>query len=873
MSSPVSRSLQTAGLPLLVASALFSVGCRAQASAETLPAPMPSGPLAGGVPSSAVQAPPSCALPYPFPARPEIYHAGWIDLNKNGTKDLYEDPAQPVERRVEDLLRQMTLEEKSCQLATVYGYRKYLKDPLPTLKWKEEIWKDGIGNFDQHCDQEKLKETATPSQQAQVLNTTQRFFVEQTRLGIPYDETVEGIRGLSVRHCTSFPSTNALGSTWDTGKIHEMGRVLGREARAIGYTNVYSPILDVARDQRWGRWEGSLGEDPYLVARLGVAWVQGLQEYAASSAKHYVAYGECRASRQWHTRTDPAITLQTLEAVHLYPFKKAVQEAGMLGVMCAYNDVNGVPLAASYDLLTKKLRQEYGFKGYVVSDSSAVERLDFRHHVAIDNTDATRLAVEAGLNVRTDFDSPVPHITAIRQLVRDGRLAEARVDDLVRDVLRVKFLVGLFDRPYVQDPAAADQIVACQAHRDLSLQLSRECLVLLKNEGKLLPFDPKKLKRLAVVGPNADTVDNYVSWHYAPTERGTQDVSVVAGLKKQLEGSGVEVAYEKGCDPVDAGYPDTEILPEPLSDKEQAGIAKAVELAKSADACIVVLGDKTFTTSGESRSRNSLELPGRQLDLLRAVQAAGKPVVLVLIHGRPTAINWADKHIPAILSASFPGAQGGTAIAEALLGRYNPGGKLNGTWPRSVGQLPMNFPCHPGANDEPDVKSRSHQKPGPIYPFGFGLSYTSFGYSSLQVSPKFLGTAGSVKVACKVKNTGAVAGDEVVQLYLRDEVTTDVAFERNLRGFRRVSLQPGEEQTVEFTLSADDLAYANHLGQWVVEPGEFTVLVGSSSADIRLQEKFTVQPKEGAFRNVPAATAPAAAGPGGTSQMIQAKPE
>ncbi len=825
-----------------------------------------------GVFSVFAATPPASELAYPFPAKPEIYHDGWTDLNKNGVKDIYEDPAQPVEKRIDDLLRQMTLEEKSCQLATVYGYRKYLKDPLPTLKWKDEIWKDGIGNFDQHCDQERLKETATPAQHAQVLNTTQRFFVEQTRLGIPYDETVEGIRGISVRHCTSFPSTNALGSTWDVEKIREMGRVLGREARAIGYTNVYSPILDVSRDQRWGRWEGSLAEDPYLVARLGVAWVQGMQEYVASSAKHFVAYGECRASRQWDTRTDPAITLQTLEAIHLYPFKKAVQEAGMLGVMCAYNDVNGVPLAANYDLLTKKLRQEYGFKGYVVSDSSAIERLTHRHFIAADDVDATRLAIEAGLNVRTDFNSPVPHITAIRQLVRDGRLAEARVDDLVRDVLRVKFLVGLFDRPYVQDTAAADKIVACQAHRDLSLQLSREALVLLKNEKQLLPLDPKTLKKLAVVGPNADAVDNYVGWHYAPTERGTQDVSVVAGLKKQLEGTVIDIVYEKGCDSVDAGYPDTEILPEPLTEKELAGIAKAVEAAKSADACIVVLGDKTFTTSGESRSRNSLELPGRQLDLLKAVQATGKPVILVLIHGRPAAINWADKQIPAILSASFPGAQGGTAIAEALLGKYNPGGKLNGTWPRSVGQLPMNFPCHPGANDEPDTKSRSHQKPGPIYPFGFGLSYTAFGYSDIQVAPKTLGTAGTVKVACKVKNTGKVAGDEVIQLYLRDDVTTDVTFERNLRGFRRVTLQPGEEKTVEFTLLADDLAYANHLGQWVVEPGDFTVMVGSSSSDIRLKEKFTVLPKEGAFRKLPAATA-TGSGKGEASQMIQAKPE
>jgi len=795
--------------------------------------------------------PPAAAPQYPFATNAAMYRDGWVDFNKNSRKDVYEDPAAPLDARIDDLLGQMTLDEKSCQLATLYGYRKYTKDILPTEQWKNEIWKDGIANIDQHADAELIAETRTPELHAKLLNTTQRFFVEQTRLGIPVDFTLEGIRGLSARHATGFPSTNAIGSTWDTDLVYRMAAAMADEARAIGYTNVYSPILDVARDQRWGRWEGALGEDPYLVARLGVAWARGFRDHhLASTAKHFVAYGECRAARQWDTRTDPAITLQTLEMIHLYPFRKAIQEGGLLGVMCAYNDYDGVPMAASFDLLTRKLRNEYGFRGYIVSDSGAIERLQRRHFVAADLTDATRLTIEAGVNVRTDFDSPAPHITAIRQLVRDGRLAERRVDDLVRDVLRVKFLVGLFDRPYVPDPAAANRVVGSQLHRELALQMSREAMVLLKNDGNLLPLDPAKVRRLALIGPNADNPAT-VSSHYGPSDIRDQIVTVREGFQKLLAGKGVAAGYAKGCEIRDPNWPDSEILPEPLSREEQQQIDEAVKTARQADVAVVVLGDQPGVTSGESRSRFSLELPGRQLDLLKAVHATGKPVILVLMHGRPTAINWAQKYVPAILSVSLPGAPGGTAIAETLFGVNNPGGKLNGSWPKHVGQIPLNFPAKPGANVEPEVKlgSRAHLI-GQLYYFGHGLSYTTFGYSDLRITPDRSAVAATIQVAARVKNTGAVAGDEVVQLYVRDDVSTDVTYEQVLRGFRRIHLGPGEEQDVRFTLTADDLAYAMHDGTWVVEPGLFKVMVGSSSRDIRLNGTFTLLPKDAVLRGI-----------------------
>ena len=424
------------------------------------------------------------------------------------------------------------------------------------------------------------------------------------------------------------------------------------------------------------------------------------------------------------------------------------------------------------------------------------------------------------------------------------------MDDLVRDVLRVKFLVGLFDQPYVADPAAATRIVASEAHRQIALQMSREAMVLLKNDGNLLPLDASKVRRLAVIGPNADNVAT-VSSHYGPSDVRDQIVTVKEGLEKLLAGKGLQVTYAKGCEIRGPNWPDSEILPEPLNREEQQQIDESVKVARQADVAIVVLGDQPGITSGESRSRFSLELPGRQLDLLKAISATGKPVILVLMHGRPTAINWAQKYVPAILSASLPGAPGGTAVAETLFGLNNPGGKLNGSWPKHVGQIPLNFPAKPGANVEPDVKlgSRSHLV-GQLYYFGYGLSYTTFGYSDLRITPDRSSVAATIKVAAKVKNTGAVAGDEVVQLYVRDEVSTDVTYEQVLRGFKRVRLAPGEERDVAFTLTADDLAYCMHDGKWVVEPGSFKVMVGSSSKDIRLNGSFTLLPKDAVLRGL-----------------------
>lgn len=772
----------------------------------------------------------------PFPKKTEIYHQGWVDFNKNNKKDLYEDPSQPIQKRITNLLSQMTLEEKSCQLATYYGHGKVLTDSLPTGKWTSMIFKDGIANIDEHINNTpRIKENETPFNNAVAINETQRFFVEYTRLGIPVDFTNEGIRGLTARHATSFPSMNALGCTWDKELGFEMGRVEGKEARVLGYTNVYAPILDVTRDQRWGRWEGSLGEDPYLVARMGVAMAKGIQsEHVVSTPKHYVGYGDTKAARQWDSRTDPHITPSEMYYIHEYPFRKVFKEAGSLGVMSSYNDYNGIPMAGNYYYLTTKLRKEMGFKGYVVSDSYSIERLSDIHHVAADHKEACLMALKAGLNVRTDFNDPTEYIQNVRALVKEGKIPIQRINELVENVLYVKFWLGLFDNPYTGQPEAAQKTISSEEHLKAALRASRECLVLLKNQNDLLPLKGN-FQKIAVIGPNANK-NNYVPTHYGPMDFAAF-TSVYDGLKNVYKGENVVINYAKGIELVNKGWPESELIPDTLTTDENTSIKEAVELALKSDVTVLVLGDGT-STSGESRTRSSLDLPGHQERLLEALQKTGKPIVLVLIWGRPASINYAQKYCQAILSAPYPGAQGGQAIAEALKGEYNPGGKLNGTWVKSVGQLPFNIPAKPNANWEP-MNNYSVANKGLLYCFGYGLSYTKFAYDSLSVD-SIESKTGKVSIRCKITNTGNLAGDEVVQLYINDVVSSTTTYEKQLRGFERIPLLAKESKWVTFQIVPDDLTLINVDNKVVLEPGEFKAMIGASYDDIRLQKSFFV---------------------------------
>lgn len=770
------------------------------------------------------------------PKMKSIYHKGWIDLNKNGKKDIYEDAEQPVDKRIDDLLSQMTMEEKTCQLATLYGYHRVLKDSLPTPEWKNEIWKDGIANIDEHLNGfpvAHLDIITDIKKHVWAMNTTQAFFIEDTRLGIPVDFTDEGIRGVEAYGTTGFPTELALGNTWDKDLVHQVGRITGLEARAMGYTNVYAPILDVARDQRWGRLEESYGESPYLAARLGVEMAKGMQQdhTIVSTAKHFAIYSANFGAREGLARTDPQMPLREVKTLLLPSFEHVIKEAGILGVMASYNDYDGIPIIGSYYWLTKILRQEFGFHGYVVSDSDALEYLFSKHHVASDREDAVAQAVNAGMNVRTNFSPPSTMILPLRKDVEDGKVSMETLNERVREVLYVKFWLGLFDHPYIEDAQKSVETVTNPEHKKVSLQASRECIVLLKNENNILPLS-KNIHSVAVIGPNADNAD-YADTHYGP--HGTKGITPLQGIIEKL-GKNVKVNYAKGCELVDKTWPESEVLPQPPTKEEQAQMDSAVAVAKNADAVIMVMGGNT-KTAGESKSRTTLALPGFQLDLIKAIKATGKPVVVVFINSQPISFNWVKENIDGIVEAWYPGTYGGTAIADVLFGDYNPGGKLTLTFPRSVGQLPMNFPSKPSAQTDAGETARLK---GKLYPFGYGLSYTTFAYSNLKITPEKQNSQGNFHVSFDVKNTGQREGDEVAQMYIHEKVTTVTTYEKQLRGFERVHLNPGETKTVNFTLTPDDLSIWNRDMHFVVEPGTFEVMIGASSEDIKLNGAFEV---------------------------------
>lgn len=763
-----------------------------------------------------------------------IYHKGWIDFNKNGKMDLYENPKAPLEDRVQDLLSQMTLEEKTCQMATLYGSGRVLKDALPQNNWKTEVWKDGIGNIDEeHNGLGAFKsEYSFPyAKHVNAKHTIQRWFVEKTRLGIPVDFTNEGIRGLCHDRATYFPAQCGQGATWNKKLIARIGEVEAKEAVALGYTNIYSPILDIAQDPRWGRCVETYGEDPYLVGELGKQMITSLQKYnLVATPKHFAVYSIPVGGRDGKTRTDPHVAPREMRTLYIEPFRMAFQEAGALGVMSSYNDYDGEPITGSYHFLTEILRQEWGFKGYVVSDSEAVEFISNKHKVADTYEDGIAQAVNAGLNIRTHFTPPADFILPLRKAVDDGKISQETLDKRVAEILRIKFWLGLFDNPYRGNGKQAEQIVHSKEHQAVSLEAARQSLVLLKNETHLLPLS-KSIRSIAVIGPNADEQTQLIC-RYGPANAPIK--TVYQGIKELLPHA--EVIYKKGCDIIDPHFPESEILDFPKTAEEVQLMEEAIRAAKQAEVVVMVLGGNELTVR-EDRSRTSLNLPGRQEELLKAVCATGKPVILVMLDGRVSSINYAAAHVPAILHAWFPGEFCGQAVAEALFGDYNPGGRLAVTFPKSVGQIPFAFPFKPGSDE-----SSSTSVYGALYPFGHGLSYTTFTYSDLHISPSHQGVQGDIHVSCKIKNTGKIKGDEVVQLYLRDEISSVTTYTKVLRGFERISLKAGEEQTVHFRLRPQDLGLWDKNMNFRVEPGSFKVMLGASSTDIRLHGQFEITP-------------------------------
>ncbi len=766
-------------------------------------------------------------------SNPDIYKKGWIDFNKNGKKDLYEDSNADIEARINDLLNQMTIDEKTCQLVTLYGFPKVLMDSLPTPEWKNKIWIDGIANIDEHLNGYRSAALSSPpSLHARAMNTVQKWFIEETRLGIPVDFTNEGIYGACFPAATLFPAQVGVGSSWDKSLVSDIGAITSAETKAAGFTNVYSPILDEARDPRWGRAVESYGEDPYLVSQLGLRQVLAIQKdhTVVSTPKHFAAYSIPIGGRDGETRTDPQIAPHEMQTLLLAPFRVAFTKGHAHGTMASYNDYDGVPVAGSSWFLTDLLRREWGFKGYVVSDSEALEFLWSKHHVAPDYKDAVKQALEAGLNVRTTFRSPDSYLIPLRELIKEGAISTELLNSRVHDVLWVKFWLGLFDKPYIDNPDESDKIFANPEYEKVSRKASYEAMILLKNKDNFLPLEKEKVGTMLIAGPNADSKVLSLS-RYGP--KNINYKSVLEAFRAKL-GKSINILYSEGCKITDPGWPESEIIPTEPNTEEMKGINDAVEKAEKSDVVLLVLGEDNNIV-GESKSRTDLNLAGHQQYLLNRICETGKPVILVLMNGRAITINEADKKCNAIIEAWFPGKYGGEAIADIVFGDYNPGGKLPVTFPKSVGQIPMCFPYKPSAQ-----AGAATTVNGVLYPFGFGLSYTTFEYSNLTITPEKQLEEGIVDVAVDIKNTGKRTGDEVVQLYINDEVSSVIRFEKELRGFERITLEPGESRTIHFMLSPDDLMMLDRDMKWIVEPGWFKVMVGSSSADIRQEGRFEI---------------------------------
>jgi beta-glucosidase len=726
----------------------------------------------------------------------------------------YRDPQAPVEKRVNDLLGRMTLEEKIRQLDMYWGKEVANMGGHEATSWSEEKVTAAFGNAGAGSIHDLYPLSATIS------NRIQKYAMEKTRLGIPVLFIEEGLHGYSGFGSTSFPIPLQLAGAFDTVLVHDIGHVIATETRAHGVDMILGPVLCLPRDPRWGRVEETYGEDPYLAALNGVAMVKGMQggdvsrpDAVISEPKHFAVHGIPEAG----SNTSPVnIGEREARSDFLYVFEKAVKEGGALSMMAAYSEIDGIPCVDNKWLLTDVLRKEWGFKGFVLSDLGAIKMSLENHRVASSTEDALTQTLKAGLNMQF-YDFPHPEFQqALTKAINDKSLTLEEMNNAVRDVLRVKFLLGLFDHPFT-DTTLKAKVFHTPESQELALRAARESICLLKNEGGGLPFG-KSVRSLAVIGPLA--ASTYLGG-YSNTEG--KAISILDGLK-QRTGSSVDIRFEQGYDT------DT-------SASALAGLLeKAVGLVQHSDAAVVALGED-LNIVGEGKDRASLDLDERQMKLIRAIKATGKPVVVVLCNGRPISVNWVAKNIPSIVETWFSGEKGGLAVADVLLGNTNPSGKLPMSFPRSVGQIPIYY------NHKPTSRHNYVDEAStPLFPFGFGLSYTQFEYSALQVTPSKIPVNGVAEISVQVNNKGSVEGDEVVQLYLRDVIGSVTTPELALKGFGRVSLKPGESRVLHFRVGAEQLALWNREMKRVVEPGEFKVMVGSSSDDIRLKDSLWVFP-------------------------------
>lgn len=726
-------------------------------------------------------------------------------MSSNGqSKSIYLDPNQPAKRRIEDLLSRMTLEEKVKQMTQLPGDPSVLEEGKFSLgKAKKSIGEAGIGSL--YC----VFRSLNPEQAAETANEIQKFAIKNTRLGIPILLGEECLHGHKGQGATVFPHAIAMASTWNPDLIQEISSAIAEETRAMGGHQTYSPVLGVVRDLRWGRTQETFGEDPYMVTCMGLAMVRGLQgenmdkdNAIMATLKHFPGSGDPLCGLDKSSLDIPA---RTLSQINLPPFEAAIK-AGAGSVMSCHNSWNGVPVTASKKMLTEILREKLGFDGFIISDMRPIEKLVSHFHTASTYKEGVWQATNAGIDMfMNELDVP----DALLELVKEGRISEERIGESVRRILKAKFLLGLFDHPYV-DLESAGKICNSSEHRKLALQVALESMTLLKNENNLLPLD-KNIGSIMVSGPNADNIPNQLGNYSgsAPT------VTILEGIKNKVS-SKTRVCYAKGCETTSTSAKD---------------IKEAVKLAKKSDAAVVVLGD-SLSLVGENICRYTLNLPKAQRQLIKAIYETKTPLVVVLINARATAIGWIADNVPAILETWCPGEEGGNAVAGVLFGNYNPAGKLPITIPRSTAQLPIWY------SRIPTVHSWNMYEP--LFPFGHGLSYTKFEYGNLSVNPERIGPAGKAKISLEVKNIGNRKGDEIVQLYINDVMSSMITPIKELKGFKRITLEPGKKKKVNFTLTEKELSFINSYGQRVVESGTFEVMIGSSFEDIRLTGSFEV---------------------------------
>jgi beta-glucosidase len=739
----------------------------------------------------------------------------------------YKNPALPVEKRVEDLLSRMTIEEKIAQITCVWETKRtFLDENGNFMESKaDSLLKNGIGQIG------RPSENKGPKAMAEFTNRIQKYMLEKTRLGIPVLFHEECLHGHAAPEGTSFSQPIGLAATWDVELVEQLFTMTAKEVRLRGAHQALTPVVDVAREPRWGRVEETYGEDPYLVSQMGLAAVRGFQgrtgiidnEHVISTLKHFAAHGQPESG----TNCAPVnVSERVLREVFLFPFKVCVEEGKVKSIMASYNEIDGVPSHANTWLLDKVLRKEWKFNGTIVSDYFAINEMRTRHCVASNEKESALLAVRAGVDIELPDPACYPYL---KDLVAEGKVDIKMIDQLVARTLTHKFELGLFENPYV-DPQKAEEFVGSEPNRALALRAALETITLLKNENNIAPVDKKKVKTIAVIGPNANAV---LLGGYSDVPK--QFITVYQGIKERA-GEGINVVYSEGCGITKKGdwSADPVFLTDPAEDAQK--IKEAVKVAKTADVIVLAIGGNELT-SREAWSdthlgdRSNLNLLGKQEELVQQMLATGKPVIVFLFNGAPITFNYVNENVPVIFECWYLGQECGYAVADVLFGDYNPGGKLPITLPRSVGQLPVYYNYKPNAR-----RGYIFDDISPMYAFGYGLSYTAFSIDNLKLEKEKIKNTESVKVSVELSNTGSREGSEVVQVYIKDKFSSVTRPVKELKDFRRVWLKPGEKKLVEFTITPDKLAFYDFNMNWVVEPGEFEIMVGNSSRNQDLQK-------------------------------------